>query len=417
MNLRKLELNFIQGLNTVLGTIGGDNSIGKSTFLLIIDFVFGGTTYAESYDIIKNVGEHEICFSFLFEKQYFYFTRNIVKYREVWKCDEKYQKIGAFSLADYCNWLDSKYDLQIPYLTFRNIVGRYIRVYGKDNANEKLPLHNVSNEKMHDACYALLKLFNLYMPVHKLAEQAENSEEELKAYRKAQKYNFISDIGKRQYLNNIKLIQELDGEITKLSENVENGLTTLDAEISEEAVSLKKVLSNARRMRSNIKIRLDSITEDFEYKFTTSTNDFDELKKYFPGVNLKKLQEVEAFHHDISRIFKSELQVQKRQLVSDLKDLNEIISENEKQLHELIGDTKISKTVLKRHAELVKTMEQLRIQNAQHDGLSKLKEAKMMDENRLEEIERTQFAILQDSVNKAMREINEYIYEGRCNAL
>lgn len=47
---------FNSGLNTVLGTNEGDNSIGKSSFLLIVDFVFGGTTYAKSEDIIKILG-------------------------------------------------------------------------------------------------------------------------------------------------------------------------------------------------------------------------------------------------------------------------------------------------------------------------------------------------------------------------
>ena len=33
---------FHKGLNTVLGSDSGTNSIGKSTFLMIVDFVFGG---------------------------------------------------------------------------------------------------------------------------------------------------------------------------------------------------------------------------------------------------------------------------------------------------------------------------------------------------------------------------------------
>ena len=37
---------FNPGLSVVLGTNTGDNSIGKSTFLLIVDYVFGGSTYA-----------------------------------------------------------------------------------------------------------------------------------------------------------------------------------------------------------------------------------------------------------------------------------------------------------------------------------------------------------------------------------
>ena len=50
---------FNPGLSVVLGSNAGDNSIGKSTFLLIIDYVFGGSTYAGTTDIIENVGSRK----------------------------------------------------------------------------------------------------------------------------------------------------------------------------------------------------------------------------------------------------------------------------------------------------------------------------------------------------------------------
>lgn len=47
------------GLNTVMGSSSGSNSIGKSTFLMIIDFVFGGDDYVEKLtDVQTEVGEH-----------------------------------------------------------------------------------------------------------------------------------------------------------------------------------------------------------------------------------------------------------------------------------------------------------------------------------------------------------------------
>ena len=44
---------FNPGLCVVLGTDTGDTSIGKSTFLLIVDYVFGGKIYANATDIIR----------------------------------------------------------------------------------------------------------------------------------------------------------------------------------------------------------------------------------------------------------------------------------------------------------------------------------------------------------------------------
>lgn len=52
-------INFNAGLNTVLGSTGGNNAIGKTTFLQIIDYAFGGEEYSKSYlrDIKTHVGD------------------------------------------------------------------------------------------------------------------------------------------------------------------------------------------------------------------------------------------------------------------------------------------------------------------------------------------------------------------------
>ena len=59
---------FHPGLNVVLGNKNGANSIGKSTMLLIIDFVFGGSSYLKS-DAVTELGDHEIFFTFRFANQ------------------------------------------------------------------------------------------------------------------------------------------------------------------------------------------------------------------------------------------------------------------------------------------------------------------------------------------------------------
>ena len=61
------KIVFHKGPNVILGDDNGSNSIGKSTMLLIIDYVFGGDTYAKS-DVIDHIGQHEICFCFEFGK-------------------------------------------------------------------------------------------------------------------------------------------------------------------------------------------------------------------------------------------------------------------------------------------------------------------------------------------------------------
>ena len=95
------KIEFSDGLNVVLGTKTADNSIGKSTFMLVVDFVFGGSTYAKSTDILNNVDPHNICFKFEFDGELYYFSRKNTDSNTVWKCDENYNPLEAFSKDAY----------------------------------------------------------------------------------------------------------------------------------------------------------------------------------------------------------------------------------------------------------------------------------------------------------------------------
>ena len=159
------RIAFNPGLSVVLGTNTGDNSIGKSTFLLIVDYVFGGSTYASTTDIIDNVGPHDIYFSFVFDKETFKFCRNSIRANTVWKCNDSYEKVEEIGLNDYCKWLDSKYAISLPELSFRDAVGRYIRAYGKNNCDERHPLHydeplaNTNDDLFETPCYSIENLY------------------------------------------------------------------------------------------------------------------------------------------------------------------------------------------------------------------------------------------------------------------
>lgn len=149
---------FHEGLNTVLGGQSADNSIGKSTFLLIIDYVFGGDTYKYS-DAAHKLKNHFIKFAFKFDNQHYYFCRDIVNSEEVSVCDKNYNIQKTIPLQEFKDFLFSKYNINLPHVTFRDVVGRYFRIYGKDNHSEKKPLHSTSSEPAEKAITALEKLF------------------------------------------------------------------------------------------------------------------------------------------------------------------------------------------------------------------------------------------------------------------
>ena len=407
---------FNPGLSVVLGTNTGDNSIGKSTFLLIVDYVFGGSTYAGAADIIENVGSHDIYFTFVFGKETFKFCRNSISAHTVWKCNDSYEKVEEIALTDYCKWLDLKYAISLPELSFRDAVGRYIRVYGKNNCDERHPLHYRATEKAEKACSALLKLFDAYAPLKETEAEAQHSEAELAAYKKAQSLQFIAKITKRDYVKNEKEIRNLSNQIEELSSGLERGLLDVDAEASEQAVYIKRLLSRARRSKSRVRARWNMLDENGNYAFSSTTDSFADLLQFFPDAAVAHLDEIEGFHKTISSVFKAELRAERSKLEKELAEYDQIIHEYEDQLQELVQNPNLSKVILTRHAELLREKDRMQKENDAYEKLQQLKEARNADSERLKTIKQRQLALVSYRLNDEMSRLNDAIYEGSYNA-
>ena len=104
-------IEFHKGLNVILGNELGANSIGKSTFLLVIDFVFGGNDYVKkATDVGNNVGEHTIFFAFEFNNCKYYFSRSTQKFQVVDEYNKGYkEKKREIPLDEYNKWLMEQY--------------------------------------------------------------------------------------------------------------------------------------------------------------------------------------------------------------------------------------------------------------------------------------------------------------------
>ncbi len=93
-------IRFKEGLNVILGKEDGENSIGKSSAMLAIDFVLGGNTYIES-DGVKHIGNHTIFFTFRFDEKEYYFARNTGDSDKIFVCTRKYDLSFCFRP---CRW-------------------------------------------------------------------------------------------------------------------------------------------------------------------------------------------------------------------------------------------------------------------------------------------------------------------------
>ena len=132
------------GLNVVIGiTENGDesgNSLGKSTFLHLIDFIFGGESFLKTKSF-KNAGSHKIYYMFEFAGKEYRFCKTVDKKSEVYRCqrDYSYSEVNKYeNIEDYKAFLASLYKLDTTELTFRGWISPFFKIFNKSpNFKEK----------------------------------------------------------------------------------------------------------------------------------------------------------------------------------------------------------------------------------------------------------------------------------------
>ena len=140
-------IRFKEGLNVVLGKEDGENSIGKSSAMLAIDFAFGGNSYLAS-DGVKHIGNHTIFFAFKFDGTPYYFARSTESPTDIHVCSEGYVLTGVvWTKQQFADCLKEKYHIDFAGLSFRERMSSFFRIYGKENTDERKPLKGLPGER------------------------------------------------------------------------------------------------------------------------------------------------------------------------------------------------------------------------------------------------------------------------------
>lgn len=404
---------FHKGLNTILGGANANNSIGKSTMLLIIDFVFGGDEYLNS-DAVNQVGVHEINFMFEFSKKY-YFSRDTANKSTVYKTDQNFNHLEEISIAEFRDFLKEQYQLDFYLGSFREAIGRYFRIYGKGNHNEKDPLKAAPNEPTNKAIKALEKLYDSYRILEEYQKAINDLKTKIKASEDAKKQNIISYgsiKNKTQYKGNLKQLESLNRELKKLTESNNQEFVELNATLADEISRIKLKLNNLLkdkvRIQSQIKLVLENLQSGTK---KSNVNSFEELRDFFPEVNVKKIEEIQSFHNKITEILKKEYTEELARLESLKISYDETISSLKNDLNRHGMPANIPTSYLQKFSSIEKQKSILENQNRDYLELLELKNKRKENENHLKGIEEKELNNIESTINEQMVRFNDRIYE------
>lgn len=406
-------IRFKEGLNVVLGKEDGAMSIGKSSSLLAIDFVFGGSTYVKS-DGVKHEGHHTIYFTFRFDGQDYFFARNTEIPDTVYICDKNYELTGGqYTQEEYANWLKKMYKVDFAVLSFRTARSSFFRIYGKQNTNELYPLQGIPGQNMDKSITTILTIFDKYKDIEEFKGDVTEQKKRLDAFKEARKYQFISDLvgGQKKYEENLATIRSLELQLATLLEETEKGHSEEEIELNKKKAALTNAKLNVEKNIHAKERKLRLVRMSLDYGLYPTEADMESLQEFFPGVNLRKLYKVEKYHQKLAKILDAQFAEEKTSILEEIEELQKQLDGINIQIKELGIVGGLSREFLDRHSELKAEIAALTNQNQAYLTQVELQAAKARADEVLKRGIEDILKEIEDTLNAKMKEFNDTLFK------
>lgn len=406
-------IEFHPGLNAVVGNESGTNSVGKSTFLMILDFVFGGDDYLKkSKEVHRNLDPHTIKFQFVFDNVPYYFSRSTDDENTINRCNAQYEVEETMPLKLYLQFLQDSYGLNQFGLTFRGAVSRFIRVDRRETMDEEKPFASAKRETDGDAILGMLKLFGEYEDVAEQEKVSKDAAEREETFKDAIKYEYIPHVrNQTQYKKNQERIAVLQAEAEELAQQSSQGLLELDSMQAEQLRIIKSKISSFKRQRTRLKAQLDNIGQSKDDSKKTFQKDYEELRHFFPELDVSRLEQVENFHRELTQILKKEIKESTANIEAMIEIASQQIRELEQEQLRISQIPNVAKAILEKYAAVRKELQQLIEANEAWDKKKQLSDKAKSEAEQLNDLIVQHMAYIDQKLNVRMEEMNATLYD------
>jgi Uncharacterised protein conserved in bacteria (DUF2326) len=250
----------------------------------------------------------------------------------VYACDEDLQVQRTLSLAEYTAVLKRAYRLELPDLSFRELVGLYLRVWGKDNLTVDRPLHAIQTQPAKECVDTLISVFGKYETIRDCAKKVASHEEEIRTLAAAKRHEIVPSVTKREYVDNQKRIETLQNQLTDIRDHLAKYATSLSAVVNREVLDLKFQKDGLLGLRLTLADRLQRTQRNLQSNRALRSKSFQELTKFFPDVNQERLEKVEEFHNGVAKLLRAELKAARSQLEEQLGQVDTTVADIDQRM-------------------------------------------------------------------------------------
>ncbi|WP_374626398.1 DUF2326 domain-containing protein [Pandoraea sp.] len=328
------KISFHAGLNVVLGDENATNSIGKSTALMVVDFVFGGESFLEfNKDAVDALGHHHYDFSFKFGKSVFYFQRQTINPKVVFRCDAEFRVVEDVDIKDFTAWLKESYLGQRRDITFRQMVGLFSRVWPKPNVtNVRHPLHVIPTQSSSECVGNLIKFFGRFGEIAAAQLAAAKKESEKKALDTAFKHLILEKINKSRHAKNVVELESIRSEVESIKAEIAKFALNIREVIDKDLLELKKSKDALLEKRFSVRAKLQRTERNLKESKFIRSKQFEALQEFFPNVNSERIADIELFHSSLASVLKDELKETEENLRAQLISVEAAISQIDTQI-------------------------------------------------------------------------------------
>lgn len=410
---KKQQVPFKDGLNVVLGDDSGANSIGKSTMLLVIDYMLGGKHYQTKSDIIGHVGHHTIFVCFEFDGEKFYFARKTEQSDTVFKSSPDYKILDGkeMTLLQYRKFLQDKYELNIYGCTLRTFIGLFARIYDRGNYMETLPLLEHHGDSSENSIKRLVKIFGVYEDVGTLDLNLKNLKERNDLFKKALAIDLIKGPkNKKELKNNEGQISSLQQEIDILTLELTNREVSLGTLQLKKVLEIKEELAKFQTLKNKNDSKIRRIQNNLNSTKTVGIIDLEKLKKFFPEANFLEITKINNFHSTLCTVLSDEMTNKIKSLEMLNKQLESEVKKLLQSIENVVSETNSTKIGVQQLAQMQRQMYELITENSTYEKKTSFAKEKKDAEDLYNDTLQKILTSVQQVMNTKILEYNGIVY-------
>ncbi|MFC5522587.1 DUF2326 domain-containing protein [Polaromonas jejuensis] len=405
------EISFHSGLNVILGDDDARNSIGKSTVLMVIDFVLGGTTFLkDDAGAIRELGHHHYDFSFQFGQDRSFFSRATDTPDTVFVCDDTYARLRELPLEDYKRLLKRLYKLDGLENSFRSIVNPFARIWRKGGLEPDQPFVSVPKESSSVAIGRLIDLFGRSPDIAAERKTLEEQKERRTLINNSMNASIIPKITKTRHDENTRTIAENRVQIDQLKQGFGGALSVYES-LFEESLQQKQQRKNELGgLRAELQNKVKRLEREISGITPRLTANIALVADYFPTVDIQRLEQVEAFHQKIGSIVKKELKDELAVAHAEEVATAHEIAAIDLEIQAALQAKGMPDDVFKRVFDLKEATDKAINENQHFERKIELDETIKLSNERLDLIYTRIFFDIERQINLKLRAFNSVIY-------